>query len=111
MIIAANKCDRPSAEKNINKIKEKYPQLIVIPCSSDSELALKEADKAGLIAQRRPFSGEIDRHAEVLSAIVLFDLLRPVPRRVETLIFNWVYANWWGKPSRKLRFGARIMSE
>jgi len=49
MIIAANKCDFPEAEENIKKIKEKYPEYIVIPCSGDSELALRQAAKAGMI--------------------------------------------------------------
>lgn len=49
MIIAANKCDRPDAKKNIEEIKKKYPELIVIPCSADSELALREAAKAEMI--------------------------------------------------------------
>jgi ribosome-binding ATPase len=49
MIIAANKCDKPDSEENINKLREAYPELTIIPCSADSELALKEAAKAGLI--------------------------------------------------------------
>jgi len=49
MIIAANKCDRPDAEKNLENLRNAYPDLIVVPCSADSELALREASKAGLI--------------------------------------------------------------
>lgn len=49
MIIAANKCDKENAKENIDKIKEKYPDLAVIPCSADFELALREASNAGLI--------------------------------------------------------------
>ena len=49
MIIAANKSDRPSSEENIEKLKQAYPNLIIIPCSADSELALREASKAGMI--------------------------------------------------------------
>jgi len=49
MIIAANKCDRPDAKENIEKMKKKYPELIIIPCSADSELALREASNAELI--------------------------------------------------------------
>jgi len=49
MIIAANKCDFPEAEANIKRIKEKYPNYLVIPCSGDSELALRQAAKAGMI--------------------------------------------------------------
>jgi len=49
MIMAANKCDRPASKGNIENLKQAYPELIVVPCSADSELALREASKAGLI--------------------------------------------------------------
>jgi len=49
MIIAANKIDRPDAKDNLKKLKEVYPDIIIIPCSADSELALKEASNLGLI--------------------------------------------------------------
>jgi len=49
MIIAANKCDRPDARENVEKLKKEYSELMIIPCSADSELALREASKAGLI--------------------------------------------------------------
>lgn len=49
MIIAANKADRPSSIENIKKLRDSYPELTIIPCSADSELALREASKAGLI--------------------------------------------------------------
>jgi ribosome-binding ATPase YchF (GTP1/OBG family) len=49
MIIAANKVDRSSAAENLRKLKEAYPDLMIVPCSADSELALREASKAGLI--------------------------------------------------------------
>ncbi len=49
MIIAANKVDKPDAKKNYERLKESYPELMIVPCSSDSELALREASKAELI--------------------------------------------------------------
>ncbi len=49
IVIAANKMDLPTAENNIRRIKEKYSSLIIIPTSAESEVALKEAKKAGLI--------------------------------------------------------------
>jgi hypothetical protein len=49
MILAANKCDKPNAKENLKKLKETYPNLTIIPCSADSELALREATKAELI--------------------------------------------------------------
>jgi ribosome-binding ATPase YchF (GTP1/OBG family) len=49
MIIAANKVDMERGEENYKNIKEKFKEYLVIPCSADSELALRQAAKAGLI--------------------------------------------------------------
>ena len=47
IIIVANKIDTPQAEENIKRLKQKYEK--VIPTSAESELALVNATKAGLI--------------------------------------------------------------
>jgi ribosome-binding ATPase YchF (GTP1/OBG family) len=49
MIIAANKCDKGNSKENIKKLKETFQDYIVIPCSADSELALRKATKKELI--------------------------------------------------------------
>ncbi len=49
MIIAANKVDMPEGKSNYEKLKKKFPDRIIIPCSADSELALREAAKHDLI--------------------------------------------------------------
>ncbi|MFH1325237.1 MAG: redox-regulated ATPase YchF [archaeon] len=49
MIIAANKIDTELGIVNYKKLKEKFPEQIIIPCSADSELALRQAAKTGLI--------------------------------------------------------------
>lgn len=49
MIVAANKIELPKGEENYDILKKKFPDLIIIPCSADSELALREATKVGLI--------------------------------------------------------------
>ncbi len=50
MILAANKSDMDGAKENISKkLKEYYPNLLVVPCSADSELALREAAKSEMI--------------------------------------------------------------
>ena len=49
MIVAANKIDKPSAKENLEQLKKHFPELLIIPCSADSELALREASNAGLI--------------------------------------------------------------
>ncbi len=48
-IIAANKIDLEKAYANYQLLKMKFPGLIILPCSADSELALREAAKSGLI--------------------------------------------------------------
>ncbi|MBL7206602.1 MAG: redox-regulated ATPase YchF [Candidatus Aenigmarchaeota archaeon] len=47
IIVAANKIDIPEAQKNFEKMKDGIENIV--PCSADSELALKEADEKGLI--------------------------------------------------------------
>jgi len=49
MIIAANKIELPNGKENYDLLKQKFPELVIIPCSADSELALREATKIGLI--------------------------------------------------------------
>ena len=49
IIIAANKMDIPEASKNLEIIKKEFSDYIIIGCSAESELALKEASKNELI--------------------------------------------------------------
>lgn len=49
IIIAANKMDISSAKANLNRVKAEFPDIPIIACSAESELALKEADQKGLI--------------------------------------------------------------
>ncbi len=48
MIIAANKMDRPRSAENLKRVKKEFDYEIV-PCFAEGELALREADKNGLI--------------------------------------------------------------
>ena len=50
MLIVCNKIDIPGADTNFEKLKKQFPDHIIIPCSAESELALKEAAKHGLIS-------------------------------------------------------------
>ena len=47
-LVIANKADLPGAKENIERMKEKYPN--VIATSAESELALMNATRAGLIS-------------------------------------------------------------
>ena len=49
MIIACNKVDLPGAYEQYQKLSLKYPEFIMISCSADAELALREASKKNLI--------------------------------------------------------------
>ena len=45
MIVAANKIDVPQAEENVSKMKE--TDIMFVPCSAESELALRKAQEEG----------------------------------------------------------------
>ncbi len=49
MLIACNKIDAGNGMENYKKLKEQFKDYILVPCSAESELALKEAQKNGLI--------------------------------------------------------------
>ncbi|MEK6841480.1 MAG: redox-regulated ATPase YchF [Nanoarchaeota archaeon] len=49
MIIAANKIDIQGSLLYLEKLKEEFPEYKIIPCSADSEIALREAAKHKLI--------------------------------------------------------------
>ncbi len=49
MVIACNKIDLPQAKENLKKLQQQFPNYPFIPCSAESELALRQAAKADLI--------------------------------------------------------------
>ena len=49
MIIAANKIDKEGSSANLDNLKRAYPEIMIFPCSADSELSLRMASKGGLI--------------------------------------------------------------
>jgi len=48
-LIVANKIDIPGADKNFNRLRERYNQNIVVPASADSELTLRRAEQQNFI--------------------------------------------------------------
>ncbi|MBI2129281.1 redox-regulated ATPase YchF [Candidatus Woesearchaeota archaeon] len=50
MIIACNKIDIPGADENFRRMQQEFPDRMLVRCSADSELALREAAKHGLIS-------------------------------------------------------------
>ncbi|MCK4859907.1 MAG: redox-regulated ATPase YchF [Candidatus Omnitrophica bacterium] len=49
MLIACNKMDVPGAAENFARIEKEFPDRMLVACSSESELALREAAKHDLI--------------------------------------------------------------
>ena len=49
-LIVANKMDLPSADENFEKLREKFPDTIIVPCSAESELALRRAESRSLVS-------------------------------------------------------------
>jgi hypothetical protein len=48
-IIVANKVDVEGADKNFDRLRERYNETIVIPASGDSEFSLRRAEQKGFI--------------------------------------------------------------
>lgn len=65
-LIAANKCDLPSSERNIARLKESG--RLVIPCASEAELVLRRASEKGLIEYIPGDSGFKIKASEKLTA-------------------------------------------
>lgn len=49
MIIACNKIDLKGAYDSYLRLREQFKEYLMIPCSAESELALREANRKGLI--------------------------------------------------------------
>lgn len=49
MVIVANKCDTPNAPANLKKLKDKFPDLMIIPCSAEAEVLLRTLNRDGVI--------------------------------------------------------------
>ncbi len=50
ILVALNKIDVPEAKKNIERLKQEFPDTMFIPCSAELELALREAAKKEIIS-------------------------------------------------------------
>jgi len=50
MIIACNKIDIKGASDNFERLKHEFSQYLMVPCSAEAELALREAAKHDLIS-------------------------------------------------------------
>lgn len=74
-LIAANKCDSMHAQKNIEALKQAYPDAPVVPVFADYELALQRAKASGIVEyDGRKFAltekgGQNERAAEAIKKI------------------------------------------
>jgi len=100
MVIAANKVDVQEAEKFLLELKRSLSDYVVVPVSSEAELILKKAAKAGLISYRPGDSDFKVTNPDKLSRqqLKVLDLIRDkilrkygstgVQNCLEELIFN-----------------------
>lgn len=49
ILIAANKCDLNNGKENFEKLKKEFPDKMIVACSAEAEIALKEATKHGFL--------------------------------------------------------------
>ncbi|MFN3805248.1 MAG: redox-regulated ATPase YchF [Pyrobaculum sp.] len=57
IVIAANKVDLPEGEEGYKRLRERYPDRIIVPTSAEVELALRRAASKGLVRYRPGDSG------------------------------------------------------
>jgi len=84
MVIAANKTDLPTAEKNIERLRSEFRGFSVVPCSAESELALRLAAKKGLISYMPG-----DREFKVLKDSELTEKQKGGLKMVERVLSKW----------------------
>lgn len=84
MVIAANKIDLPSAEGNIARLEAEFKDVPVIPCSAEAELALRLADKKGVLSYMPG-----DHEFRVISDDALSDKQREGLRKIRELLERW----------------------
>lgn len=50
ILIAANKCDLPTARETIDRLGREFSGSIIVPCAAEAELLLRRASHAGLVS-------------------------------------------------------------
>ncbi len=100
IIIAANKADRKEARNNIEKLKKEFPETLIIPCSAESELALREASKEKLVDyipgnKNFEISGELNEQQKHALEIIKKDVLEVygstgIQRVLNEAVFNFL---------------------
>lgn len=66
MVIAANKVDLPGAAENLIRLQEEFPDMMLVACSAEAELALREAARKGIIDYTPGEKGfEVEKEGEL----------------------------------------------
>jgi ribosome-binding ATPase YchF (GTP1/OBG family) len=84
MVIAANKIDLPSAEENIARLRDEFKDVPVIPCSAEAELALRLAEKKGVLSYMPG-----DHEFKVIKGEALNDKQKEGLKRISDLLERW----------------------
>lgn len=84
-LIIANKMDLPTAEENLEMLTEYFSHSLVAACSAEAELALRRAEKAGLLRYTP---------GQEKFRIVDEDRLTPAQRRALDYVERRVMAKW-----------------
>lgn len=92
ILIAANKCDQPTAKETIERIAKEFSDSIVIPCAAEAELLLRRASQAGLISY---IPGDSTFTIPEPSKI------SPAQRKALDLVRNQVLDSWKGTGVQK----------
>ncbi|ACB40539.1 redox-regulated ATPase YchF [Pyrobaculum neutrophilum] len=82
IVIAANKIDIPEGEEGYRRLKEAFPDRIVVPTSAEAELALRRAAARGLIRYKPG-----DRSFEVVGQLT--PQQKAVLDKIATLLEKW----------------------
>ena len=92
ILIAANKCDLPTAPETIKRIASQFSESIVIPCAAEAELLLRRASQAGLISYVPGDSGfSVPNEAKI----------SPAQKRALDLVTTQVLDIWKGTGVQK----------
>ncbi len=104
-LIIANKMDLPTAEKNLEKLTEYNSNSLVAACSAEAELALRRAEKSGLlsyvpgqekfrIAENAVLTGEQQRALDYIEQRVMAKWMRTgIQQALNTLSFKLLKNN------------------
>jgi ribosome-binding ATPase len=92
ILIAANKCDLPTAAETIERISSQFTNSIVIPCAAEAELLLRRASQAGLISYLPGDSSFTISDSSKIS---------PAQRKALDLVKNQVLDVWKGTGVQK----------